>query len=91
MSRIESNAASYLQQAKDTIQDAAGQAGQVVSDQYQQLQDQAEAGYEQAREFVDQRPMQSLGLAFMAGAIAGALLTVTLSSHEECSYTGRRK
>ena len=74
------NAESVVQNATDTVRDYAARATDVVRDQYDRVGKQVEIGLEDAQEAVRARPAVSVGVAFGAGLLAGALLSVVLRS-----------
>ena len=67
-----------LDQAGEVARKYASQAGEVVREQYDRATEQLEAGYESAQEMVRSRPAESLGVAFVAGVVAGGLIGLML-------------
>lgn len=80
-----------VQQAMDTAKDYAQQAKQAARDYGEQARDAARRGYEQvsagvntgmleAQEMVRRNPLESIGVAFGAGLIAGVITGLVLRS-----------
>lgn len=69
---------SMLDQAGQTARQYATQAGEAVRDTYQRAEEQLGAGYEDAQEMVRARPVESIGVAFGAGLIAGVVVSLML-------------
>lgn len=68
----------YANRASSQAQRYAGMAGEAVKEQYDKAAQQMESGYEEAREMVQSRPMESVGVAFGAGLIAGTIIALML-------------
>lgn len=68
----------YANRASTQAQRYAGMAGDAVKEQYDKTAQQMEAGYEEAREMVQTRPLESIGVAFGAGLIAGTIIALML-------------
>lgn len=58
----------------------AQRSGEFVAHAYDQVRDGMRQGVEQAAEQVQRRPGSSIGVAFGAGLVAGALVALTLRS-----------
>jgi len=71
---------SMINQATETARQYANKASESVQEQYHQVSDQVRAGYEDAEEMVRSRPVESIGVAFGAGLIAGAILSLVFRS-----------
>ncbi|MEJ7592454.1 MAG: CsbD family protein [Planctomycetaceae bacterium] len=71
---------SVVTNAAETVRDYANRATEVVKDQYGRVNKQVEAGLEEAQETIRTRPGMSVGVAFGAGIVAGAFLTILLRS-----------
>lgn len=67
-----------LNQATQTARHYAAQAQDAVRDTYQRAGEQLESGYEDAQEMVRSRPVESIGVAFGAGLIAGVMVALML-------------
>lgn len=61
----------------------ANQAADMVHDQYENVAGQIEAGYEGAQDLVRARPMQSAGVIFGLGLLAGALINMFVCTSQE--------
>ena len=71
---------SYAQQATDTVRDYAQRASQTVREGYDAVEENFEAGLEDAQEMVRTRPVESVAMAFGAGLVAGVLVSLMLRS-----------
>lgn len=71
---------SMVANAAETVRDYAGRATGVVKDQYGRMNKQVESGLEEAQEVIRTRPGMSVGVAFGAGIVAGAVLGLLLRS-----------
>jgi ElaB/YqjD/DUF883 family membrane-anchored ribosome-binding protein len=60
--------------------DYGNRATEVVKDQYGRMNKQVESGLEEAQEVIRNRPGMSVGVAFGAGIVAGAVLGLLLRS-----------
>lgn len=80
-----------VQQAVDTAKDYAGQARDAAREYSEQAREAARRGYDQvsegvntgiheAQEMVRRNPMESIGVAFGAGLIAGVITGLVLKS-----------
>ena len=66
--------------AVESVAATAGQAGRYVSDGYRYAADSVERGYEQTRDVVERRPLESLALVAGASLLAGVLIGLSLSA-----------
>lgn len=64
----------------ELVKDYFHSAGESVRDTTHNAMESVRAGYEEAEEFVEGRPMESVAVAFGAGFIAGVILTCLFSS-----------
>lgn len=71
---------SVVSNAAETVRDYANRATEVVKDQYGRVNKQVEAGLEEAQDTIRTRPGLSVGVAFGAGVVTGALLSILLRS-----------
>jgi uncharacterized protein YjbJ (UPF0337 family) len=67
--------------AAETVRGYANRATEVVKDQYARANQQVDAGLEAAQETIQARPGMSVGVAFGAGIVTGALLSILLRSN----------
>ncbi len=72
--------AGVLNQVAETAKEYTNRAATAVSDQYQAIGEKVEANYEEAQEMVRNRPVESIGVAFGVGLIAGAVLSLVFRS-----------
>ena len=66
--------------AAETAREYANRATEVVKDQYGRVNKQFESGIEEAQQAIRTRPGMSVGMAFGAGIVTGALATILLRS-----------
>lgn len=71
---------SLVANAADTVRQYANRATEVAKDQYDRVNKQVETGLEEAQEAIRSRPGMSVGVAFGAGVVAGALVGILLRS-----------
>ena len=71
---------SFAQQAGDTVRDYAQRASQTMREGYETVEQNMEQGVEEAQEIVRARPVESVAVAFGAGLVAGALVSLMLRS-----------
>lgn len=71
---------SLVTSTAETVRDYANRATDVVKDQYDRANRQLEYGLEEAQEAIRTRPGMSVGVAFGAGIVAGALVSILLRS-----------
>lgn len=71
---------SLVTSTAETVRDYANRATDVVKDQYDRANRQLECGLEEAQEAIRTRPGMSVGVAFGAGIVAGALVSILLRS-----------
>src|SRR5574339_773061 len=69
---------SFAQQAGDTVRDYAQRAAQNMQDGYETIEQNLESGFQEAQETVRARPIESVGVAFGAGMVAGVLVSLML-------------
>lgn len=74
------NAGGKLHEASEAARQYAHRAGEAWNQQYAHVNRQMEASYEEAEEMVRTRPLESVGVAFGAGLIAGAVLSLVFRS-----------
>jgi uncharacterized protein YjbJ (UPF0337 family) len=74
------NGESMVSNAAETVRDYASHATEAVRDQYDRVNKQFESGLEEAQEVIRTRPGMSVGVAFGAGIVAGALVSILLRS-----------
>lgn len=68
------------QKVTNAARQYAQQAGEAVSDGYDQVSQQVQQGYQQAEEVIRARPAESLSVAFGAGLITGIIATLLMRS-----------
>jgi len=68
----------FAQQAADTAHAYVDQASTAAREQYEQVADRAQAGFQQAEQMVQKRPVESVAVAFGAGIITGVVLGLVL-------------
>lgn len=71
---------SMVANTTQAIRDYGNRATEVVKDQYSRMNKQVESGLEEAEEVIRNRPGMSVGVAFGAGIVAGAVLGLLLRS-----------
>ena len=71
---------SFLEQVTDTVRDYADTAGRQVTDTYEHVADSVKHGYEQAEQYVERNPTQSVAVAFGGGVLAGLIVGLVLRS-----------
>ncbi|QEG42014.1 CsbD family protein [Roseimaritima ulvae] len=74
---------SAVQRAKDSASQYAEGAGEYVREQYQQVSNQAQRGYQQSVQTLSRRPLESAGVAFGIGLVAGLAIGLSLSSRSQ--------
>ena len=67
-----------VQNVTESARKYANQATEAVRDQYDRIGQNLEAGYEDAQKMVRARPTESVGVAFAAGLVAGAIVSLLL-------------
>ena len=80
---------SMVANAAETVRDYASRATDVVKDQYGRMNKQVESGLEEAQEVIRTRPGMSVGVAFGAGIVAGAVLGLLLRSDRYILHSSR--
>lgn len=71
--------AAQVQHAATAVADYAQQAGETMSQTYDDALDMARQRYEQAEGYIQDRPTQSVAAAFCLGIAAGVVATLALS------------
>ena len=71
---------SMINQASESARQYAHKASENLQEQYHHVSDQVRASYEDAEDMVRSRPVESIGVAFGAGLIAGAILSLVFRS-----------
>ncbi len=61
-------------------QEMAGRASEQLQEGYERVSDSVRAGYHDAEKMVQQRPVESVAVAFGSGLIAGVLVSLMLRS-----------
>lgn len=74
------NAMEGVRQAASKATDAASRAGDAVRDQYDRIADGMSDTYDNARDMVRRQPEVSVGVAFAAGVLGGAILGLLMRS-----------
>lgn len=69
---------SIVANTAETVREYANRATEVVKDQYGRVNQQLETGFEEAQEAIRTRPGMSVGMAFGAGIVVGALVSILL-------------
>jgi uncharacterized protein YjbJ (UPF0337 family) len=71
-------AGSTIQQAANTAREYAQAAGEKMNEAYEQVSDSVRQGYQEAERYVQQRPAQSVAMAFGCGVLMGVVLGICL-------------
>ena len=71
--------------ATDKVRDFASKETNIVRGTFEEFNTQVEAGFEDARAALRSSPGMSVGVAFGAGVVAGALLSVLLRADRRTS------
>lgn len=69
-----------IQDAAESVREYASHATEAARKQYDRIAHNLEDGYESARETVRARPVESVGVVFAAGLVAGALVSLLIRS-----------
>ncbi len=69
-----------IQNAAESVQEYASQATEAARKQYNRIANNVEEGYESARDTVRARPVESVGVVFAAGLVAGAVVSLLIRS-----------
>jgi uncharacterized protein YjbJ (UPF0337 family) len=80
LNELSGSAASTVGQAAENVRQYSNRAAETVQNAARQTADQVRAGYADAERLVRDRPGESLAVCFGAGLVAGALITMMLSS-----------
>jgi uncharacterized protein YjbJ (UPF0337 family) len=71
---------SAVQHAADTARQYVESANRSLRDGYRQVEDQLEAGYGEAKQMVQSRPLEAVVAAFGAGIICGVVVSLLMHS-----------
>jgi uncharacterized protein YjbJ (UPF0337 family) len=74
LSRMVEEGSTVGARATQAVRDFAETAGERAQQTYEQVSDQFRGGYAQAERVVQQRPLESLAVAFGSGLIAGVIV-----------------
>jgi uncharacterized protein YjbJ (UPF0337 family) len=85
LDQLTSQGASSVSQAVETVGNYASEVSHRLRDHYGQLSDQAQEGYQSAREMVVRNPMPWIAAAFGIGVLTGILM-----GHSASSSSSRR-
>jgi len=74
LSRMAEEGQTVGTRATQAVREFAESAGERAQQTYEQMSEQFRGGYEQAERVVQQRPIESLAVAFGSGLIAGVIV-----------------
>lgn len=77
------SADSTMQRVSEKASQYAGDAGEYVREQYGQISDQAQRGYQQSVRTLSRHPLESAGVAFGIGLVAGIAIGLSLTSRPQ--------
>lgn len=72
---------STFEQAGDTVRQFADTANKKLQEGYQRVGEQFGSGYDDAKEMVQSRPLESILTAFGVGLISGAVVCMMMRPH----------